>query len=51
LKEYAEGEGEFGESTSRSLVDAKVVVAIVLVFFCHWVVSNIMKKPQLLLGL
>jgi len=41
LKEYAEGEGEFGESTSRSLVDAEVVIAIVFVFFFHGFVSNI----------
>jgi hypothetical protein len=51
LKEHAEGEGEFGESASRSLVDAEVVIAIVFVFFFHGITSNITKKPQLWPGL
>jgi len=44
LKEHAEGEGEFGESASRSLVDAEVVIAIVFVFFFHGFLSNIGSK-------
>jgi hypothetical protein len=41
LKEYAEGEGEFGESASRSLVDAEVVISVIDIFFFHGFVSNI----------
>jgi hypothetical protein len=41
LKEYAEGEGEFGESASRSLVDAEVVISVVDIFFFHGFLSNI----------
>jgi hypothetical protein len=41
LKKDAEGEGEFGESASGSLVNAEVVIAIVNVFFFHVGVSNI----------
>jgi hypothetical protein len=41
LKKDAEGEGEFGESASGSLVNFKIVIAVVSVFFCHVGVSNI----------
>jgi hypothetical protein len=41
LKEHAEGEGEFGESASRSLVDAEVVISVIDIFFFHGFVSNI----------
>ena len=41
LKEHTEGEGEFGESTSRPLVDAEVVISVVDIFFFHGFVSNI----------
>jgi hypothetical protein len=41
LKEYAEGEGKFGESASRSLVDAEVVISVIDIFFFHGFVSNI----------
>jgi hypothetical protein len=51
LKEHAEGEGEFGESASRSLVDAEVVISVIDIFFFHGFLSNITKKPQLWPGL
>jgi hypothetical protein len=41
LKEHAEGEGEFGESASRSLVDAEVVISVIDIFFFHGFLSNI----------
>lgn len=41
LKKHAQGEGEFGESASGTLVNAEVVIAIVNVFFFHVGVSNI----------
>jgi hypothetical protein len=41
LKEYAEGEGEFGESASGPLVYAEVVISVVDIFFFHEFASNI----------
>ncbi len=35
LKEDTEGEGEFGESTSWPLINAKIVVAVVGIFLFH----------------
>jgi hypothetical protein len=41
LEEDTQGEGEFGESTAGPLIYAKIVIAIVGVFFFHERVSNI----------
>ncbi|MEY3800981.1 MAG: hypothetical protein RLZZ548_861, partial [Bacteroidota bacterium] len=51
LKKDAEGEGEFCESTSWPLVNFKIVIAVVSVFFCHGFVSNIIKKAPAQPGL
>ena len=45
LKENGQREGEFGESTSGTLINAKVVVAVVGIFFFHAVIQISQKAP------